>query len=760
MLIAFSFLYAISPLQLQAGVTHHGTSTGADFPAPAHSDPAAPISPRALSVAVGDTAHPRALDSVYILSSPSQSLPEVQGLYIFSGKRTNAINPDATGANLASNTTRMALARIPGLNIWEMDGAGTQVNIGSRGTDTHRSIEMNMRQNGYNTNSDIFGYPEDHYTPPMQAIREIQLVRGSAALQFGPQFGGMMNYVMKDGDGSRPLSIESEQTVGSCNFFNSYNAVGGVSGKFSYYAYYDDRHGDGWRPNAAFQYHAYYTNLTWHFTPATRLSFQFSRMDYRQQIAGGQTDARFTANNRFSDRARNFFNPEINIPALHFNSDLSSSTKLSITSHYVAGQRNSVQFINTPDIADTINKTLGTYNPRQVDRDYYSSFTTEARLLHTYKAGNINAVLTGGIRYSSGFTRRKQKGVGTIGSDFDLSLTKPYGIDLHLHTNNYAVFAENLFHVTRRFSVTPGVRYEVIDSKLTGVINNASFPVSYTGNRYFPLFGLGLQYQAGSTTQFYGNISQAYRPYLYASITPADQIGVIDPNLKDSRGYDIDFGYRGTIGRWLTFDIDGFYLYYGNRVGQLNLINPGTNTPYLFTTNVGNSTTPGIEAYFEASLFNLLSGGAARPSSFDFRIFNSLSYNHARYISGQINNGGHNMSLVGNHVEGVPDWIDRAGATVRSGPVKVLLQYSYVGKGFSDATNTAVVPTGVIGAVPAYHVWDATVEWSFLRNYRLSAGVNNLADAKYFTRRINMYPGPGILPADGRTFYVSFAWKM
>ena len=89
--------------------------------------------------------------------------------------------------------------------MWEMDGAGTQLNVGSRGTDPHRSIEMNMRQNGYNTNSDMFGYPENHYTVPMQAIEEIQLVRGSAALQFGPQFGGMMNYKIKEGDSTKPL---------------------------------------------------------------------------------------------------------------------------------------------------------------------------------------------------------------------------------------------------------------------------------------------------------------------------------------------------------------------------------------------------------------------------------------------------------------------------------------------------------------------------------------------------------------------------
>ena len=326
-------------------------------------------------------------------------------------------------------------------------------------------------------------------------------------------------------------------------------------------------------------------------------------------------------------------------------------------------------------------------------------------------------------------------------------MVKPYGIDLHLHTNNYAVFAENLLHVTSHFSVTPGFRYEVIDSKLNGVINNASFPVAYTGNRNFPLFGMGLQYQVSRTTQLYGNVSQAYRPYLYASITPADQVGVIDPNLKDSRGYDADLGYRGTVGEWFNFDVDAFYLYYGNKIGQLTLTNAATNTPYLYTTNIGNAGTAGVEAYAEAKLGH-------------FSLFNSLSYNHARYSTGSVNSNGHNVSLKGNRVEGVPDWIDRAGLTARTGPVKMLVQYSYAGKGYSDAQNTVYNATGVSGAVPAYHVWDASAEWSFLEHYRVSAGLNNLANARYFTRRINMYPGPGILPADGRTFYVSLALRM
>lgn len=174
-----------------------------------------------------------------------------------------------------------------------MDGAGLQVNVGSRGTDSHRSIEMNMRQNGYNINSDMFGYPEDHYTPPMQGIQRIELVRGSAALQFGSQFGGMMNYVMKEGDSSKPVTIESEQTAGSNNLFNSFNAIGGKKGKLSYYAYFDCRRGDGWRTNSAFNYHAYCFHLNYQITSKTNVALEFSRMDYVQQIAGGLTDAAF-----------------------------------------------------------------------------------------------------------------------------------------------------------------------------------------------------------------------------------------------------------------------------------------------------------------------------------------------------------------------------------------------------------------------------------------------------------------------------------
>ncbi|QHS55995.1 TonB-dependent receptor [Mucilaginibacter sp. 14171R-50] len=695
------------------------------------------------------------LDSVIIKESRAKSLPDVSGTTIFAGKKTNIIYANPGKANLAANLARTLFAQTPGINAWEMDGAGLQINIGTRGTDMHRSIETNMRQNGYNTNSDIFGYPENHYNLPFQAIGEVQYVRGSAALQFGSQFGGMVNFKIKEPDTSKAFTFESEQTAGSNRFFNSYNAVGGKVSKISYYAYYDMRSGDGWRPDAAFNYRAYYANIKYQFNDKGSLAVQFSRSDYVQQIAGGLTDAQFEANHRQSNRFRNFFNPEINIPAILFNYNFSKNTRLEVTSHALIGQRNSVQFIAPSNVNDTLNTTLKTFNPRQVDRDYYDAFTTEARIAHTYKLGNQQSTLSAGIRYFTQLTKRRQKGVGTTATDFDLSLVKDYGIDLRLKTRNYAVFAENLFKITDKFSVTPGARFEVINTDMGGLVANRAVPVSYKDNRSFPLFGTGLQYQVTNSSQLYGNLSQAYRPYIYAAVTPADQLTIVDPNMKDSKGYDADLGYRGHIKSVFSFDINAFYVYYGDRPGTL-ITTDASNVNHLYLTNIGNAVTKGIEAYTEVSLirsFNPLSGS-------DLRLFNTLAYTHGRYTSGSISVNGVNNSLKGKKIEGTPEWTNRTGLTYLSGHITSSLILSYVGNNFSDANNTTFNPTGASGIVPAYKVVDWAFNYNFLKNYHVTFNVNNILNEKYFTRRINMYPGPGILPADGTSFNVGLGLKL
>src|SRR6478752_6900024 len=123
-------------------------------------------------------------------------LPPIKDGIIYAGKKNEVILVDSLDANKAINNTRQILGRIPGLNIVETEESGFTANgIATRGLNPNQSIEMNTRQNGYNISADVYGYNEAYYIPPMEAVSRIEMVRGAASLQYGAQFGGMVNYV-------------------------------------------------------------------------------------------------------------------------------------------------------------------------------------------------------------------------------------------------------------------------------------------------------------------------------------------------------------------------------------------------------------------------------------------------------------------------------------------------------------------------------------------------------------------------------------
>ena len=107
----------------------------------------------------------------------------------------------------------------------------------------NRTSNFNTRQNGYDISADALGYPESYYTPPAQALERIEIIRGAASLQFGTQFGGLLNFKMKEGDRNAPFVFSIENSYGSFNFFNTFNSVGGTiaKGKLNYFAYYQYR---------------------------------------------------------------------------------------------------------------------------------------------------------------------------------------------------------------------------------------------------------------------------------------------------------------------------------------------------------------------------------------------------------------------------------------------------------------------------------------------------------------------------------------
>jgi len=700
----------------------------------------------------------KSLDSLIFNSFLNQNIVKQllseQGTYIFAGKKTEVISLSNTAADISNKTGRQVFAKIPGIFVYDMDGSGNQVNIAARGLDPHRGWEFNIRKDGIITNSDMYGYPASHYSMPLESIDRIELVRGTGSLQYGAQFGGMLNYVSKQGDTSRPIGFESITTAGSYNLLSTYNAIGGKLGKFRYYTYMQKKSKGGYRENEHTDSEAQSVMVTYEPNKLFSVRIEWARSKYLYRIPGPLTDSMFAADPKQATRSRNYFSPDIHVPSIVLHWQVAPKTKLQFTASAVLGRRNSVLFDKPTNIADTIVTTTMQYNNRQVDVDRFNSYTAELRLLRLYRLGNQLSSFGAGVQYMNNDLHRTQLGKGTTGSDYDLMLVDPvWGRDLHFKTTNIALFAENKWQLRKYLSITAGARVEMGRTDMNGKIvyyPDNQVPVSISHK--FPLLGINISYKPGKSVEWYGGWSQSYRPMLFKDLVPASLYEKIDPAVKDSKGYNAELGFRGSR-KFLRWDVNGFLLQYNNRFGTLAQTDNAGNF-YTYRTNVGNSFTKGLEIFVQADWMLSKKTGLS--------IFTSTALVHARYSKAIIKSGNANINIEGNKVESAPGTISRNGVTLRVSKISFSILYSYTAETYADALNTVQPPktTGAVGLVPAYDILDMNAVFRLSKNIDLKMSINNCANRQYFTKRPLFYPGPGIWSSDGRNGSITLAVRL
>jgi Fe(3+) dicitrate transport protein len=666
---------------------------------------------------------------------------------IYAGKKNEVLAIDNLEANKAINNTRQIIGRIPGANIIETESGGFTANgIGFRGLNPYQSIETNTHQNGYGVSADIFGYNEAYYLPPMEAVKNITFVRGASALAFGPQIGGMINYELKDG-AKKPFEFTTSQSAGSFGMMNSYNSIGGTYKKIKYFSFVQYRNLDGWRKNSDQKQISGFGSIKYNVCSKLQIGLEYSLLRNKIHMPGGLTDSTFNADPKQSGRSRNWLESPWNILAAHLNYKINDNTTLTFKSSYLFSERNLIwrNEDGGPDALDSITPGL-TYVPRELEREYFKSTTNELRFLTNYNLGSQKQTLAFGVRYAYSWLKRQEGAEGTTGTGFDLTQVTPWPVYMNFYTSNAAAFVENTFRLGKRFSITPGVRYEYLSTIADGYSENEAgdsenelvISKMQKSTRKFLLGGLGMQFNTSATTNFYANYSQSYKPITYSDLTPFGTIAKIDPNLKDASGDNVDVGYRGSIKNILNFDAGFFYLNYKNKVSTIERTND--TITYLFRTNVGSAEHKGIETYLE---LNILDGLIKTERLGKLSIYNSFAYVNARYISGD---------YVGKFVEYAPKYIERCGLTYNIKKFSCNLQYSYNDVAYGDPSNTKFSSDGLIGIIPSYSLIDLSASYK-IKNYQFKFGVNNLNDAKYFTLRTGEYPGPGIIPSIGRMIY-------
>ncbi len=703
--------------------------------------------------------------------SDVQQMPEVVGTSIYAGKKNALIVLDNVKGNVVTNNMRQIVAKVPGMHIWESDGSGIQIGLAARGLSPNRSWEFNVRQNGYDIAADPFGYPEAYYNPQLQAVQRIEIVRGQGALQYGPQFGGLVNYILRNGSEiNKKFEFETQQTVGSNGLFNSYNAIGGETEKFHYYGFFDHRNANGYRKNSEYFTNSGFGTLTYRINKKFSVTTELMRSRIRSQQPGGLHDTQIKQEVTSSFRSRNWFDISWTIAAAIANYEFSEKARLNVKLFGIFGDRNSVGYFPSGGIVvgDTLNTSTNQYNTRNVNADEYRNYGMEARFIADYQFFNTKQTFSAGVRFYKGSTYRyAADGKGTTGSDYDMSVSDGiWSRDIDFKTTNVAAFAENIIHVTKNLLVIPGIRYEYITGNAGGRngFSNAGIEIilqDQKKSRGFIIAGIGAEFHTSKNTEIYANITQAYRPVQFADLTAPPTTDIIDQDLKDAKGYNADLGFRGKIKSYLFFDAGIYYLKYNNRIGSI-VQQRIDGSFYNYRTNVGNSSSKGFEGLVEFSPVKAFSN---KINKADASVFVSYSYTDAKYgnlklITKNSNNQLVETNLKNKKVENAPENIIRTGMTLSYNNLSLTGQLSYVDESYSDANNTAT-PTANAqnGLIPSYTVVDLTAVYKFSNKLNVKAGINNLRNEKYFTRRAGGYPGPGALPADGRTFFVSVGAK-
>ncbi len=679
------------------------------------------------------------------------NLPAIDGVRIYGGKKTSFISPEKLNIDLSSNNSRQLFGRIPGIMVWESDGSGIQTGIATRGLSPNRSWEFNMRQNGYDISSDVFGYPEAYYTPPADAVAKIEVLRGASSLQYGPQFGGMINYVFDSAPAINGSKTKIRQSFGSYGLFNNFISTGLRKNKFSFYSFYHRRSADGWRENSAYTTQTGFISVGYDFNEKVKVKAEYTHSDMLSQQAGGLTDTQFQDNAQQSFRSRNWMSIPWNLMNVQLDINASEKFQLEIKTFGLLATRSSVGFLDPITTADVILSTTNDYAARRLDADKYQNIGTELRGKYEFKLFGNKQTLAFGARAYQAKTFRHQKGNGTTGSDFNMNIDSlGYKVNYVFGTKNYALFAEQVLYVGKRILLVPGVRFEQIAASGSGTVNYNSGDIPLQERTVSKvLAGIGAEFHLNEKNEIYANASQAFRPMTFSEVVPSATTDVIDPNLKDSESLNIDFGVRGSWKNYVSYDVSVYQMNIQDRIGSYS------QNSIRYVTNIGASLSKGIELYVEGNVLSEFKEGICGS----LQPFASISYNEATYTSWNDPTvlAGSSSDRTNKTVENAPRRIQRYGLTYKLKGFSATYQLNKVSEAFADALNT-IVPNAAAtsGLIPAYEVSDLSFGYSGKENYTLQVGVNNLFNESYFTRRSGGYPGPGLLPSNGRTFFFTF----
>ncbi|MDW8382934.1 MAG: TonB-dependent receptor [Verrucomicrobiota bacterium] len=650
------------------------------------------------------------------------ALPDVQGPYLYQGKKTSVVLPEGLPV-VANNNYREPFSLLPGLLISEMATPG-HVNLNYRGVgDPHESEFLLTLQDGIPIASDWLGYSTAYYTPPLESVQRVELIRGGSALLYGPQPGPVLNYVTASPGAANSWEIDTRHLAGSWGLYSTYTRLAGTLAQVDYAASLHHRQADGFRDNADFSVDQGQARLRLPLRPGWQFTVDLYGYSAEAGEPGRLTLAQYRTDREQTVRPFDRLFVERYVPSLTLQGQISEQTEVTVKGW--AGHQ---------DRLSRRQNAAGTF--MNIDQQIFDFVGLDGRFRHGWGSDRADHQFTGGVVFYAADSPRSRERVPGLGT----SVHGQPRFDLDRHSLYGAVFAENRFQ-WGAWGIIPAVRVELME---TAVQENFNQEVNRglqeeTFRAAVPLVGLGVTWDWHTSHRWYVNASQGYRPPRYDDlVNPTSNAQRPPSDLEEGRTLTLETGLRGSIRPWLTYDSSIFWLDYDNVIENRDL--GGGN---FERSNSGRAHHYGWETSVEVQPLAAWADG--RGPEMDARWgrwtwFGSLALLDAEFVDGA--NEGRTPAYAPHFILKtgfIAQWRDR---------FKLALTGSYVDAMYWQDNNQS----GAVGLarIPDFTVWDLSAEWMLYRNHvQLLAGIQNLFDREYFSR----VRSDGIEPMPGRSFY-------
>lgn len=687
-------------------------------------------------VSVRLTAAPSVLAGVTVVGGASDALDRLPGSAVtISAERIAAQQP------LSANDV---LRTVAGVHLQEEEGAGLRANIGIRGLDPDRSRSVLVLEDGIPVALAPYGEPEMYYSPPIDRMSRIEVIKGSGSILFGPQtIGGVVNYVTADPVAGAGGRVEVRGGSGGQQFTKlelggSRGAMRGLVSGFQRRA--DDFNGLGYDVRD--------------LTAKAGIRTAFGDLSAKVSVYDEGSNATYVGLTDSLFRAAPTRHP---MPT----DRLAIARQAATVVHEVAfgpvttlrtavyGYRTSRDWTRRDY---TYGATGGTIIPGAGTGSRDRSFDVggiEPRLRTLWSAAGVTSALDVGARYHRERARDRYV-VGTMAG------TATSVRDDEERTGEaVSAWVQNRFAVHPTLDITPGVRLErfrfdrhitrgrVRRSDGTSTSRTVESLDLRSGDDVSEVIpGLGFAWTPRPLATVFAGAHRGFAPprtkdaLIYSDPTLAPDAQVPDPvslQLDAERSWNYEVGARLTPRAWISFEATAFLLDFTNQIIEPSLSAGSAAAAAL--ANQGETRHEGVEI---GGSFDV---GKWRRRAFTLALEGNYTFSSARFSSDRfIRRGSDTVNVRDNALPYAPR--HRVHAAIAfdhpAAGVRVRLDGMLVGRQYSDNFETlAGSANGRVGEIPAHRVLDASAQYEIpgLAGVRVTAAVRNVMDRTFIVSR-------------------------